>query len=205
VELGIEKVENVVLPERDGSVRCVMSVIGFTAKSRVNLQQVRLVQVLKLFCESMTDSCVVIVGAMNQHDVGVSVTDSGEQTVTEFGRVRPGICGRAESDRSADAGITFGCQQREWSAERMSNDSNGFGIDARRCLEERQRGHNIIELLGGQQNELQMLPRALPVCRFLALQDFLDEKAPGKPRDPDRDGRDREMHNRAPRRGVQFP
>jgi len=118
--------------------------------------------------------------------------------------VRPGICGRAESERSADAGITFGCQQREWSAERMSNDSNGFGIDARRGLEERQRGHNIIELLGGQQNELQMLPRPFPCavssrCRTSWMKGAWEAERPG------RDGRDREMHNRAPRRGVQFP
>jgi hypothetical protein len=57
----------------------------------------------------------------------------------------------------------------------VADHGDAGGVDPVRALQERERGEHVVELLGGQQDELQMLARLSTLRSFLAGQDVPHE------------------------------
>jgi hypothetical protein len=129
------------------------------------------VEAVELGGEGSASSCAVVVRSVDEHDWGRCFADCRQQALAEFGRAFPGIGSSPESNDSADGAVTLGGEQCELATERVPCDGDALSVDSAHSFQEGQSGSDIVELIRGHENELQVLPS------FISLKQELIEEA----------------------------
>src|SRR5438034_2837653 len=132
-------------------------------------------QALEFGSQRAARSRTEIVLSMGEHDGSIGAMNGAELSLAQFRRAFPRTRSPSEGHRCAYCLITFGHKQCELSPKRMAGDSDSVRIDPWLCFQQSQRCHHIIELVGCQQHELQVLTGFLSFRFLLATQDILHE------------------------------
>jgi len=175
-DILIEESEDVGLPLSDSRIHGIVPIIRCLAYWWVNLQNVGLVQPSQFTGQGLAGSRGVVVRRVKQHDGNGCLADRSQQEFAYFGRTFPGSCRTAKCDSGSQAAVALRREKGELTPERVSYYRNAVSVDSRQAFQERQACHDIGEMVGRQQDELQALASFISLRILLALQDILHKR-----------------------------
>src|SRR4030095_3255843 len=130
-----------------------------------------------LRAERLARKCREVVGGEDQEDRCADVSGGFEKTLAQLGILSPGDGGRGETHRGPQTTILRGGEERELSAEGVAHDGETALLDVGPRLQVGDTREDVVEVIGGQELELEVIARLFPLRLSLAGQHVAEERA----------------------------